>query len=400
MEWSMHIPGWSKCPKGSFMTGLKTAANVVSKTEVLTVGMTFGLSINNGKNCADEADKINCNRDWILGWEKFKVVAKQDATIMGGNEKVKLTGGRNGDVCRRYTDGRDYMRCTSQIIIPEACTVSQDSQSSRCAVESCGQNMCGTGTSSNRCSFTGTRRVRYGKSGSVTTRVCTNGCLCNNNVFGDPFPGTVKECHICDLPPETETSQWFEVKALGGTTVAFMADNGKWCSNKGSFIKCDANIIGPSETFRVNCVEGCTEDKKKKVGAGCTSIECLEKARCAKPCLEGNTTPLKYGHCYQANWWVSFNKEGWNKCREPYYLVGFYRNTCTSLYCIELGYCCTIQDSDWAQCDEDSWATQMTTFDNWATIRDNRFINGIYRKGVSSSIEDLTKVSYCNFKKR
>ena len=139
--------------------------------------------------------------------------------------------------------------------------------------------MCGIGTSSNTCSFTGTRRVRYGKSGRVTTRVCTNGCLCNNNVFGDPFPGTVKECHICDLPTEMETSQWFEVKSIGGTTVAFMADNGKWCSNKGSYIKCDANIIGPAETFRVNCVEGCTEDKNKKVGAGCTSIECLEKAR-------------------------------------------------------------------------------------------------------------------------
>lgn len=46
------------------------------------------------------------------------------------------------------------------------------------------------------CSFSGTKEVRYGKSGHYNVRTLTNGTPCSNAVFGDPLIGTLKECSI------------------------------------------------------------------------------------------------------------------------------------------------------------------------------------------------------------
>jgi hypothetical protein len=46
-----------------------------------------------------------------------------------------------------------------------------------------------------RCSFTGTREVRYGTNGTFTApRQFRDGVDCNNNVFGDPVVGFGKHC--------------------------------------------------------------------------------------------------------------------------------------------------------------------------------------------------------------
>lgn len=50
-----------------------------------------------------------------------------------------------------------------------------------------------------RCSFTGTRRVRYGADSRWVTRDVTasnGGVQCANSVFGDPAPYTVKRCEL------------------------------------------------------------------------------------------------------------------------------------------------------------------------------------------------------------
>ena len=51
------------------------------------------------------------------------------------------------------------------------------------------------------CSFTGTRRVRYGANGTWVVREVTaqnGGVACNNAIFGDPLPGQWKWCEIAD----------------------------------------------------------------------------------------------------------------------------------------------------------------------------------------------------------
>ena len=44
------------------------------------------------------------------------------------------------------------------------------------------------------CSFSGTRQVRYGASGTYATRSATGAIACTNDVFGDPIWGVVKSC--------------------------------------------------------------------------------------------------------------------------------------------------------------------------------------------------------------
>lgn len=49
------------------------------------------------------------------------------------------------------------------------------------------------------CSFSGTRRVRYGANGRFLERVARNGILCGNPTFGgDPSKGDTKACYVRD----------------------------------------------------------------------------------------------------------------------------------------------------------------------------------------------------------
>ena len=54
----------------------------------------------NGKLCADEGNKITCNRDAVGAWEKF--------TIEKHGDKFSLKGGKDGKQC---ADDADTMRC-------------------------------------------------------------------------------------------------------------------------------------------------------------------------------------------------------------------------------------------------------------------------------------------------
>jgi len=128
---------------------------------------------------------------------------------------------------------------------------------------------------------------------------------------------------------------------------------------------------------------------------GCSSIECLQRARCARPCIEG--TRLALGDCYQANWWMALNKRGYSKCRDPYFLAGLYRNKCNSLYCIEVGYCCTVRKASYSQCGEHTWTAQITKLHSWAHVPANRFITGLWRKGKDATVHDLQRALFCNF---
>ena len=48
------------------------------------------------------------------------------------------------------------------------------------------------------CSFTGTKLVRYGASGSYFYQTQTTSVACTNGQFGDPIVGTVKTCEYLD----------------------------------------------------------------------------------------------------------------------------------------------------------------------------------------------------------
>jgi len=54
-----------------------------------------------GKYCADEGYRIICNRNWVRGWEMFRVVN-------AGNGRIALKGGRYGRFC---ADEGSRIRC-------------------------------------------------------------------------------------------------------------------------------------------------------------------------------------------------------------------------------------------------------------------------------------------------
>ncbi len=51
-------------------------------------------------------------------------------------------------------------------------------------------------TEEGHCAFQGTQTVRYGADGRYAVKVATGGIACNNDVFGDPYPGADKVCEV------------------------------------------------------------------------------------------------------------------------------------------------------------------------------------------------------------
>ena len=118
---------------------------------------------------------------------------------------------------------------------------------------------------------------------------------------------------------------------------------------------------------------------------------------CGKPC-EGNRdtdTRLALDNCYHENWYHSFQREGWSRCRSGYYLSGLYRGECDSLYCINLGLCCSIEKAVWQSCDSANWFQSFKK--EGASMADpDTFITGLYR-GRGHNLSDIQMVSNCSF---
>ena len=55
------------------------------------------------------------------------------------------------------------------------------------------------------CSFTGTKEVRFGTSTQSYTKTLSTSTLCTWSVFGDPAPGSAKQCHYRTAPTPTPT---------------------------------------------------------------------------------------------------------------------------------------------------------------------------------------------------
>ena len=56
------------------------------------------------------------------------------------------------------------------------------------------------------CSFTGTRVVRYGTTSKTVDKALTNGTPCSNAVFGDPAPGSAKQCWVASTTTPSSSS--------------------------------------------------------------------------------------------------------------------------------------------------------------------------------------------------
>jgi len=126
----------------------------------------------------------------------------------------------------------------------------------------------------------------------------------------------------------------------------------------------------------------------------CDALACLEQARCEKPC--GGSEPLLHDKtaevCYTASWHDVFDKKGaWAICERGFFLSGFYRSRCDSLYCLELAKCCGVPKGSWGHCEEVPFAFQAA---GWATAPKNYFLSGLYR-AESDGLSGITRVRAC-----
>ena len=62
----------------------------------------------------------------------------------------------------------------------------------------------------------------------------------------------------------------------------------------------------------------------------------IEEAKCCRP----KSQKIKWGLCYSHDVSSSFDHKGWSKCILGFYMVGLYKNWCDRLGCIEHFYCC------------------------------------------------------------
>jgi hypothetical protein len=61
----------------------------------------------------------------------------------------------------------------------------------------------------------------------------------------------------------------------------------------------------------------------------------IEESHCCRP-----KESTSYENCVDANWWSSFDHQGWSSCPGGYAMTGIYRNDCNAIYCIESVRCC------------------------------------------------------------
>ena len=102
------------------------------------------------------------------------------------------------------------------------------------------------------CSFSGTMVVRYGANGSYAYQTATGSIGCNNTVFGDPIPGTVKACYVAPVPP----TSWTKCSDEGGTcnvpstvTVAYGANNSYIYKTVTGSIGCNNTAFGNDPAY-------------------------------------------------------------------------------------------------------------------------------------------------------
>lgn len=93
-------------------------------------------------------------------------------------------------------------------------------------------------------------------------------------------------------------------------------------------------------------------------------------------------TPLSVDNAVIANWWQSFDREGWSTCPDQTFIIGFYKSSCNWIYCLESAKCARIGGSA-VRGNTSIKSSWYTSFDyaGWSVLDNNRFMTGLYRSG-------------------
>jgi len=127
-----------------------------------------------------------------------------------------------------------------------------------------------------------------------------------------------------------------------------------------------------------------------RTGSGAGKLYNLESANCCtKPSSLSSSR-----HCTGGNWWASFDKNySWNRCPTNYFLTGLYRTSGEQLHNLEQGKCCRPSGALHKNC-----YTQdiSKSFDKqgWSQCRESFFVTGLYR-GSGNNLYQIEYLSCC-----
>lgn len=127
-----------------------------------------------------------------------------------------------------------------------------------------------------------------------------------------------------------------------------------------------------------------------RTGSGAGKLYNLESANCCtKPSSLSSSR-----HCTGGNWWASFDKNySWNRCPTNYFLTGLYRTSGEQLHNLEQGKCCRPSGAVHKNC-----YTQdiSKSFDKqgWSQCRESYFVTGLYR-GSGNNLYQIEYLSCC-----
>jgi len=128
----------------------------------------------------------------------------------------------------------------------------------------------------------------------------------------------------------------------------------------------------------------------------------LDRAKCQRPYEAGEVMPsaIEPSRCYHENWWKQMDSKGGKFCRRNYFIAGFFRSHCNSLYCIEMAKCCSVKRSIWKDCKWtaiNDWTSNNNGFsiaDDVAGVED-QFIAGVFRD-ETHTLQGITHIRQCS----
>jgi len=103
--------------------------------------------------------------------------------------------------------------------------------------------------------------------------------------------------------------------------------------------------------------------------------------------------------CYNANWWGSFDRQGYSGCRVGYYLTGLYvtvvDGTILGLHNIEQGKCCRPRSQEgWGECRHIDVSDSFNDR-GWSTCPSDFFLTALYR-GHCDRLQCLERFHCCS----
>jgi hypothetical protein len=341
-----------------------------------------------------------CDPDW---WGP----PPNEIQIGGGCEEMKCPGGGNnvaaGLKFPRTSDAACNRRGTCSPYTG-LCACSSEHDGVMCELESCPSD------------------CMNGENGSCDTN--EGKCNCNTDSQGRAYGGPA--CERIECPADCGGSNQGFCDTNDGHCVCKMGYSGDECQRSS---RCTTSNLNTAATNWytiwdtpgwIVCPEGQLLYGLKR--RNCQALSCIDSGSCAAGC-EGTTMVYQIRHCYHdLGWYNSFDMAGWSRCLSDYFVAGLYRS-CESLYCLQIGKCCSMKDVRWAggeiepslpdvpptgACTEAGVPSAvgnpggifpMVNFKTGgdATIGNaNGFITGFYRtKG--HDLQALEKASFCEF---